>query len=212
MADANNFKMVNDVYGHDHGDKAINSMGHAVRAALDEAHPQARGWRLGGDEMVFHFPDSDSAHRFVRSAHKHLDKIAPVMGKHKLSVSFGLAENHEGADKALYEAKKQKFNPEDMIGSDSRKWNSKYPAEATPSFAHSLLPGAAGPVPLQATNVVTPPAPKIDLQPTASNTPNPAPNVQSSAPTPSAPPGMTPRAPAPTPAPSAPPGLKPRAV
>lgn len=170
MADANNFKMVNDMYGHEAGDKAINHMGHAVRAALDEAHPEAKGWRLGGDEMAFHFPDSDSAHRFLRSAQTHLDKIQPVEGKHKLSVSFGLGTNHEEADKALYEAKKQKYNPEDMIGTDSRKWQSKYEPHNTPHFAHSLLPGAAGPVPLQPQNTIKPPKPLVEL-PTTNPTP-----------------------------------------
>lgn len=183
MADANNFKMVNDVYGHEEGDRAINAMGHAVRNALDESHPSARGWRLGGDEMAFHFPDTDSAHRFLRSARTHLDRILPVQGKHKLSISFGLGANHEQADKALYEAKKQKYNPEDMIGTDSRKWQSKYEPHNTPHFAHSLLEGAAGPVPLQPDNTIKPPPPPVELSSVE------APQAEK----PATPPGMTPR-------------------
>lgn len=159
--DGNDFKSVNDKYGHEAGDQAIKAMGGALRAAMDEVAPgQGKLFRAGGDEFSAHFPTHEHAAAFARAVQKHMDKIPPINGEHKLSMGFGFGDNHHEADKALYEAKKQKYDPAGMIGPDSRKWVSKYKPGEAPHLAHSLVNGHEGPVPLDtsAKKVTEPPA------------------------------------------------------
>lgn len=163
MLDANDFKSVNDKYGHETGDKAIKAMGRAVREAMDETVGQDKGklYRIGGDEFAAHVPTHEHAAAFARALRSKLEGITPIEGAHKLSMSVGIGHNPRAADQALYEAKKQKYDPAGMTNPDSRKWVSKYAVGAAPSFAHSLVPGFEGAIPLshEQLHVKPPPAP-----------------------------------------------------
>jgi diguanylate cyclase (GGDEF)-like protein len=189
--DGNDFKSVNDKFGHETGDQAIKAMGTAMREAMDETVGPEQGklFRVGGDEFAAHVPTHEHAAAFSRALRNKLEAITPIQGTHRLSMGIGLGVSPEHADKALYEAKKQKYIPEGMTNPDSRKWVSKYTHGETPSLAHSLVPGFEGPVPLdhQQLTVKPPPAP----QPLAEA---PAPAIHT-------PPGSAPaQAPAPKPA------------
>jgi diguanylate cyclase (GGDEF)-like protein len=163
VMDGNDFKSVNDRFGHETGDRAIGAFGHALRSAMDESVGKDSGklFRVGGDEFAAHVPSHEHAARFARTLRSKLDALAPIEGTHKLSMGLGFGVDPVSADQALYEAKKQKYHPNSMVGNDSRKWVSKYPLGAAPSFAHSHVPGFEGPVPLDTTqlHVKPPPAP-----------------------------------------------------
>ena len=164
MGDANDFKSINDRYGHPAGDAAIKAMGRAAREAMDETvgKDNAKVWRIGGDEMAFHVPTHEDAAKFIRAYRQKLDAIEPIAGTHKLSMSFGIGQNHEDADKALYEAKKQKYTPETRNLPEGQRVKSFGVGQA-PHLAHSLVPGHEGPIPLgQApAEIQAPPAPDL---------------------------------------------------
>ena len=139
--DANNFKKINDSYGHEAGDKAIQALGGAFRDAGAKVGT-GKVFRSGGDEFAAWFPSHEEASQFIGHAKKHVDALPPVAGVHKHSFSFGLGSDYTGADAALREAKKQKLDP--ISG------QLKHSPGNTPHFGHSLVPGKEGPMPSEA--------------------------------------------------------------
>ena len=135
--DGNDLKHINNTHGHTAGDQAIKSIGGALKDAAAKVGT-IKLHRVGGDEFQAFAPTAEEAHVFMRHARGHLDNIPPIAGVHKPSVSFGLGQDHEMADKALYHAKDQKI---DVVSGKN-----KYLPANTPSFAHSLLPGSEGPI------------------------------------------------------------------
>lgn len=117
MADFDDFKLLNDHYGHASGDDALAAFGSACRSELGEGDVAAR---LGGDEFVLLLP-----HRETRSPEETLRAIGERLaegarrGDHPLpTVSFGIAEVDRAAgievslaraDAALYRAKRSGF-------------------------------------------------------------------------------------------------------
>lgn len=131
--DANNFKGINDSFGHDAGDNAIKAFGTAIKAASDPVG-QGKVFRAGGDEFVAHFPTLNHAHVFARNLQQHLDQVPPVGGTHKLSMSLGIGHNYLAADQALSHAKEGKAGTN---------------VSTVPTvLAHSLHPDAPGRVPV----------------------------------------------------------------
>lgn len=57
VADLNNLKRTNDTYGHAAGDRLIQMLAEAARAHW----PNAKGYRMGGDEFLFLVPLSDAS-------------------------------------------------------------------------------------------------------------------------------------------------------
>ncbi|UUP19101.1 GGDEF domain-containing protein [Nitratireductor thuwali] len=114
--DIDHFKRINDHHGHATGDRVIQFMGEAIRAASREVDIAAR---LGGEEFVVLLPDvnleqarrvCDRIHRACREA----GRTAGVEGL-QTSVSIGLSMHRAGqsvdevlseADAFLYEAKR----------------------------------------------------------------------------------------------------------
>lgn len=134
--DVNNLKHLNDTQGHDAGDALIRAFGTAARTAADPA--KTKLFRAGGDEYVLHAPDADTAYQTLRALREHVNQIVPVNGVHKPSFSAGLGSTFEDADRALFQAK----------GAKAAHLTTGGQLHAVPHFAHSLLPGAEGPVPL----------------------------------------------------------------
>jgi diguanylate cyclase (GGDEF)-like protein len=158
--DGNDFKSINDAFGHDAGNGAISSFGQAAREAMDETVGKENGklFRNGGDEFVAHVPSHEHAAAFSRALSSKLQNVAPIGGVHRLSMSFGFGHNPESADAAMYEAKKQKLHP--VTG------QRVYKVGQVPNLAHSNVPGKEGPVPvhdeqadLLHTHLKTPPKP-----------------------------------------------------
>ncbi len=116
--DLDNFKLVNDRFGHGRGDDALK---HLAQALLQESRVTDLVARLGGDEFVVWLDDTDRAGATDKAKRLlALDKVlAPFSGDpaRPLSVSIGVvmceaggAPNAEAliasADVAMYRAKK----------------------------------------------------------------------------------------------------------
>jgi len=117
MSDFDDFKLLNDHYGHAAGDAVLAAFGAACRAELHESDVAAR---LGGDEFALLLPA-----RSGRTPEETLGGIAgrlahgAAQGEHALpTVSFGVAEldpeagldaSLARADSALYQAKRAGF-------------------------------------------------------------------------------------------------------
>jgi diguanylate cyclase (GGDEF)-like protein len=117
MADFDDFKLLNDHYGHASGDDALVAFGVACRAELRDGEVAAR---LGGDEFVLLLPPGGhrSPEETVSAIGRRLAAGAR-RGDHPLpTVSFGIAEvdfaaglevSLARADAALYRAKGSGF-------------------------------------------------------------------------------------------------------
>ncbi len=162
--DVNDLKHLNDTQGHDAGDSLIRGFGSAARKGVEPG--DGKLFRAGGDEYVMWHPTPDAAHLALRNIRNHVDQIPPINGTHRVSFSAGIGQDFNTADKALYQAKAQKLNPMGMRA---------FKPGQTPHFAHSLLPGGEGPVPLDPEQkTVSPPKmpempepPKLQTQPLA---------------------------------------------
>ncbi len=116
--DLNEFKKINDTYGHGAGDKLLIAVAQRVQNSLRETDLVAR---LGGDEFVAVLEDVKSPEEVTRIAHKLSQAIEqPLYVRQqilKFSASVGVAifpidgrqkhELEEKADKAMYLAKKR---------------------------------------------------------------------------------------------------------
>jgi len=129
MLDIDNFKKVNDSYGHNIGDKVIVQIAHALLKNLRNIDIVCR-W--GGEEFIALLPTASlkNAQELAQKIREHIVELnIEVVGN--VSASFGVAEVREGedmndviarADKALYLAKnsgkncvksEKDLNPED---------------------------------------------------------------------------------------------------
>jgi diguanylate cyclase (GGDEF)-like protein len=116
--DLNEFKKINDTYGHGAGDKLLIAVAQRVQNSLRETDLVAR---LGGDEFVAVLEDVKSTEEITRIAHKLSGAIEqPLYVRQqilKFSASIGVAifpidgrqkqELEEKADRAMYLAKKR---------------------------------------------------------------------------------------------------------
>jgi len=123
--DLNDFKNVNDRWGHDVGDKVLATLGVRIQETLRAGDAAAR---LGGDEFAVMVPSIAEPAEAVRVAERLLDAIrAPIeLERRQLTVtaSIGIAvggnvqEMLQESDAAMYRAKSQQdvgyafFEPE----------------------------------------------------------------------------------------------------
>jgi GGDEF domain-containing protein len=172
--DGNDFSKINNSFGHAAGDSAIKAFGTAAREAMDETVGTKNGklFRNGGDEFVAHVPSHEHAAQFSRALSEKLHALAPIGGTHKLSMSFGFGPDPHTADKALYEAKKQKIAAPGALRQVGQKLGiagdkRQFKVGQVPNLAHSLMPGHEGPMPIHdaAQHAVhattTPPSPAV---------------------------------------------------
>jgi diguanylate cyclase (GGDEF)-like protein len=116
MADLDDFKRVNDTWGHPVGDDGLLMFAHTLRATVREMDVAGR-W--GGEEFVLVLPGTDAAGgaRLAERARTALEsRTLDVEGEPvRLTASFGVAELSPtadvadliaAADSALYEAKR----------------------------------------------------------------------------------------------------------
>lgn len=112
ISDANDFKRVNDLLGHDVGDRVIRQL---ATHHMSVARGRGKAYRLGGDEFVILLPNTTGAEA-TATAERLKDQIAqsPVDGVDQpITVSVGVATATDGgadiyplADDALRRAKK----------------------------------------------------------------------------------------------------------
>jgi diguanylate cyclase (GGDEF)-like protein len=121
MLDIDDFKAINDTYGHQQGDVVLRQIARVVR---DGSRDTDRPARYGGEEMAVILPHTDleGAHAIaerIRTAIEAL-RVPRLDGRGQLRVtaSVGVAASAEGhkdaliadADAALYDAKRQGKN------------------------------------------------------------------------------------------------------
>ncbi len=115
MLDLNNFKTINDIHGHLHGDKVLQQVAHQLRQATRDSDILAR-W--GGDEFLVLLPSTalaqaqEVAERISRALEKKSAKAGlPI----EISASIGISTLHnyrsvheviDAVDTAMYEAKR----------------------------------------------------------------------------------------------------------
>jgi diguanylate cyclase (GGDEF)-like protein len=119
MLDIDNFKQVNDTYGHIQGDTVLREVARVLRHSSREIDEPAR---YGGEEMAVALPQTDleGAYRFAERVRRRIEALElPLAGGGRLRVtaSFGVASLATAAsadkdalvaaaDGALYEAKR----------------------------------------------------------------------------------------------------------
>lgn len=114
LIDVDDFKTVNDTYGHDAGDECLRSVGQAIYGTFD-AHGQC--YRIGGDEFCVVLVDGANAGELMESFNKRLADMRreqPVLP----SVSIGealfdpayddFASVYRRADELMYASKRER--------------------------------------------------------------------------------------------------------
>ncbi|MDV7105532.1 GGDEF domain-containing protein [Vibrio sp. TH_r3] len=120
LADVDNFKKINDNYGHDLGDEALTQLANILKKSMPT---QGIASRWGGEEFLIALPNSDKAlgQSIAEKIHAELQKTTIYMnGKSvALTLSIGLvqsqldktiAQDIKLADERLYKAKEQGKN------------------------------------------------------------------------------------------------------
>lgn len=121
MIDIDYFKMINDTYGHETGDRVLHTIAQLVRSY---AVPRGITCRYGGEELAIFFPQTnpDRAIAIAGRIHRAIGRASIPVAKNKrekLTLSIGVATNREGesilhtlkrADSALYRAKNEGRN------------------------------------------------------------------------------------------------------
>ncbi len=113
--DVDNFKQINDEYGHVKGDEVLSDLAHLM---LENVRETDIPCRYGGDEFCLILPECDA-----ESAARSCEKIAQLFNERfpRFGLSIGIAETGpnkfldeheliENADLQMYEAKKKKGN------------------------------------------------------------------------------------------------------
>lgn len=114
--DLDRFKEINDLFGHEIGDKLLNEVTQRIGACVRESDTLAR---IGGDEFTLIMSELDNTHYTDRTARKILGALSRpfVYSKATLSISASIgialypadgkdaAELFRNADQAMYSAK-----------------------------------------------------------------------------------------------------------
>lgn len=115
IADLDNFKTINDGYGHSVGDECLRAIGKALQGVEEE---DIRAYRFGGDEFVLVFEGKSRSEAFlvINRLVKDISNLQVEGYDKMLTVSVGIYSEIptkesttddyiEKADRAMYEAK-----------------------------------------------------------------------------------------------------------
>ncbi len=113
--DLDNFKSVNDIYGHNEGDALLAT----VAGILRQCAPNAHSVRMGGDEFVLIFQEEISREELCEIAQRIIDRVESKEGAEhiltNISVSIGI----------LYDEKVGKNLEETLLKSDMAMYHAK---------------------------------------------------------------------------------------
>ncbi len=122
MLDLDNFKSVNDTYGHQQGDVVLKQVARVLRETSRDADSPAR---YGGEEMALILPHTDLEGSYAIAERVRTAIAGPAdprpqtaMKPLRITASLGVAASSDGdkellvaeADAALYAAKRQGKN------------------------------------------------------------------------------------------------------
>ena len=120
MADIDNFKRINDLYGHDCGDAVLQELSVVMKAIVREEDSVSR-W--GGEEFLLLLPHTDldkgllvaekirkavATHVFVHKQEEYT--VTVTLGVATLDYQLGIDGSIDHADKALYHGKRMNKN------------------------------------------------------------------------------------------------------
>lgn len=93
--DADNFKQINDTYGHEKGDIILKQIANVL---VDKCPEEGYVYRYGGDEFIAFFPvDKDAEIENFRAA------VTEELQRDNISVSIGLTVTDPSSDRAIGE-------------------------------------------------------------------------------------------------------------
>lgn len=124
LVDVDNFKSINDDYGHDAGDKALKIVAQCIAHACRKSDICAR-W--GGEEFIIFLPETDQDHAVAQAERIRLDienLMIPVQNKHiSVTASLGVA----GTTANIFNRQRLKFNTLEpmIIAADSALYTAK---------------------------------------------------------------------------------------
>jgi diguanylate cyclase (GGDEF)-like protein len=148
LLDLDHFKQVNDLHGHELGDKALAAVGQILSSTLRGSDFAAR---YGGEEFLVLLPDTDrSAARDVAEKLRVAIECADIPHIAPLTASFGVAaiptDASEGehmirkADRALYAAKAGGRNRVEVVGQSGIVAPAASPDLGSPANGRRPLP------------------------------------------------------------------------
>ncbi len=113
MIDVDNFKQINDRYGHAVGDRVLAEIGRVIRNSFRGTDVAGR---VGGDEFMVFSQNIDSPEAAMKLAERVYNHIGSISDLPEVTVSMGAAlfpthgmsfeELYKAADTALYQVKK----------------------------------------------------------------------------------------------------------
>ncbi|CAH1577676.1 tetratricopeptide repeat-containing diguanylate cyclase [Vibrio rotiferianus] len=121
LFDIDNFKKVNDVHGHEAGDRILEEFSERLRLHL---RSQELLIRWGGEEFLMLLKGTDDLPKRLEAIRQHIDDVLFEAGEENLHITTSIGVSHGGlietftyndeyfrrADKSLYEAKRNGKN------------------------------------------------------------------------------------------------------
>lgn len=127
MLDLNDFKMINDTYGHEEGDRILKETGKLLSDVFGERHC----YRYGGDEFLVIVPDISEA-EFLEKLR--VIRLSKPMINESSCVEFSIGYNHamlsdsdtlrdliSSSDEKMYEEKRDKVSAPAFLNEAAKK-------------------------------------------------------------------------------------------
>lgn len=110
LMDADDFKIINDKYGHLEGDKALIQIAHILNSAINNTHKNYSLARYGGDEFVIvgNIRNKDEVAQLINQIEEEEKKYnKETNNKYNIKLSIGYAlqnDNHTSVEDLIKEA------------------------------------------------------------------------------------------------------------
>lgn len=103
LIDANDFKQINDKFGHDIGDQTLVGIGEGIKKVLANCRENKTStFRLGGDEfaLILHAREDSQVRNIMEEINQSIQEItARESPDHKISISYGFCKYEPGTDR-----------------------------------------------------------------------------------------------------------------
>lgn len=114
MIDVDDFKSINDNYGHLEGDKALVILADSLKAGISKCSEKSFLARYGGDEFIIIISSEDDFEidPIIENLHRAVDESENITKKYKLGVSIGASkvDKNESILKVINEADVKMYN------------------------------------------------------------------------------------------------------